>query len=284
MPHSKALSFDLPVTISIGPQRSATSWIDRYLRARGDICLPSGVKEIFYFDRHYDRGINFYKSHFIPKPNHRILSEITTTSFDFQDAPARVRNVWGTDIKLLCPLRRPIERSYSLYRHYLRYGLATGGLQDVCEDKPEILTSSHYARHLENWFNIFGQQSVQIMYLEDLKKNRTHFVHDLCARLDIPFISVEQNVANRYNGTALSRSGTIARFAQRGADWLRQHRIYGPINVAKAMGLKKIIFGYGDEADQYQKIPANDYEWLHDKLHGEIEKLEALIGPIPQWR
>lgn len=284
MAHPDLKSFDCPVTISIGPQRSATSWIDRYMRARGDVCLPSGVKEIFYFDRHYDRGIGFYKSHFNLKPGHRMIGEITTTSFDFKDAPLRVRDTWGSDIKLLCPLRHPVERSYSLYRHYLRYGLAMGSLQDVCEDKPEILKSSYYADHLENWLSVFNQKQVQIIYMEDLQRNRGRFVKNLCALLGIPHISVEDNIANRYNSSVISRSGKVASAAQMGADWLRKHRLYGVINAAKALGLKKMIFGNGDfDADNY-KLSAPDHAWLSEKLKGEVDKLEALIGPIPQWR
>lgn len=109
-PQSSA-KFDRPFALSMGPQRSATSWLDRYLRMRGDVCLPRGVKEVFFFDRYFHRGFGFYKRHYTPNSKHSLIMEISTTSFDHPEAPSRVYKIFGDQITLICPLRHPVERS-----------------------------------------------------------------------------------------------------------------------------------------------------------------------------
>ncbi len=88
------LFFDKNFALSIGPQRAGARWIDRYLRGRGDVCLPTHVKEIFYFDRHFERGPEFYFGHFRYLPQHKIGVEVTTTAFDHPEAPARVHQMF----------------------------------------------------------------------------------------------------------------------------------------------------------------------------------------------
>ena len=108
---SKEPLFPVPFALLIGPQRAGTTWVDRYLRSREDICLPDQVKEIFFFDRNYDRGLDFYKSHFKPDKNHRLIMEITATAFDHPQAPQRIYDTFGKNIRLICPLRHPVIRS-----------------------------------------------------------------------------------------------------------------------------------------------------------------------------
>src|SRR5262245_58826198 len=114
--------FGKPAALSIGPQRCGTSRIHDYFKARGDVCLPD-VKEIFYFDRHFQRGPEFYAEHFKIEPQHRLVMELTTTAFDNPDAPDHVHTLFGTDVKLICPLRNPVERSKAIYADYIKYGL-----------------------------------------------------------------------------------------------------------------------------------------------------------------
>ena len=278
------MTFKNPFALSIGPQRSGTSWLDRYLRERGDVCVPEDVKEIFYFDRHYDRGFSFYQSHFKEKDDQNLTIEITTTSFDQKGAAERVFETFGNDINLICPLRHPVVRSYSLYLHYLRYGIVFGSLQEACEQNPQIIESSRYSKHLEKWFNAFGKDKISVLFQEDLENDQIKYVQDACKALNLEYIEPSEEISGRFNATTYSNSGFIARLAQNTADFLREHRLYVIVNVGKAMGLKKVIFG-GDNPDaQKTTIPEEDRVWLEEQLGDEITQLESMIGEIPQWK
>ena len=221
MSASSSSLFSLPFALLMGPQRSGTAWVDRYLRSRGDVCLPRDVKEVFYFDRNYERGSEFYTSHFHPEEGHQVVSEITATSFDCPEAPKRVYEHFGKDIRLLCPLRHPIIRSYSLYLHYLRYGIATGTLEEAARQVPQILTSSHYAAHLKRWFDLFGQENIKIIYQEQLENNEDEFIKGLCGGLGIPFQEPPAEAQGRYNITTFSKYGPLALFGSKNSRFLK---------------------------------------------------------------
>ncbi len=276
--------FSRPFALFIGPQRAGTTWVDRYLRSRGDVCLPEDVKEIFYFDRNFDRGVEFYTSHFQPQDKHQLIMEITATSFDHPDAPERVLDVCGTDIKLICPLRHPVIRSYSLYLHYLRYGIVQGSLQEAVKQEPQILSSSFYAQHIGRWFDIFGKDNITFLFQEELENNQHDFVKKLCAGLNIDFVPPAEEVQGRYNITTFSKFGWIAATSQKCADILRYYKLYAIINFAKSIGLKRIIFGKERPDARKNNMPTEDYQWLMQELGSEIEKLETILGyRINRW-
>ena len=276
--------FPLPFALLIGPQRAGTTWVDRYLRSRGDICLPEEVKEVFFFDRNYDRGADFYKSHFNITDQHALAMEITATSFDHPYAPQRVYDLCGPDIKLICPLRYPIVRSYSLYLHYLRYGIVRGSLEEAIKQEPQILSSSHYSEHLKRWFDVFGKDNITVLFQEELEKNQKQFVTNLCDGLGIEFIPPVQAVQGRYNITTFSKFGPLAAITQKTADVLRYFKMYWVINLGKAIGLKRLIFGKECPDAKRGGIPEDDYELLMDHLYGEVTKLERLLGhKIELW-
>ncbi len=268
----------------MGPQRAGTTWVDRYLRERGHICMPEEVKEVFFFDRNFKRGTDFYKSHFKPETDDLLAMEITATSFDCPEAPLRIHNIFGKKLKLICPLRHPIIRSYSLYLHYLRYGIVKGSLQEAVEQVPQIIESSHYAEHLTRWFDTFGRENITILYQEELESDQNSFVAKLCTALSIPFVEAPNEVSGKYNITSYSKFGPLALFAQNFADILRKYRLYFVINIAKSMGLKKVIFGEERPEINKNKIPKEDWDWLNSKIGDEIQKYETLIGkPVTLW-
>ena len=277
--------FDRPFVLFMGPQRSGTSWLDRYLRVRGDMCLPSDVKEVFFFDRDFDQGIQSYTSHFHPQKTHKLVAEISTTSFDNKHAPKRVFDVFSNDVKLICPLRHPIIRSYSLYLHYLRYGLVQGTLQEACSQQPQILESSRYADNIKSWLEFYDLKDIHIIYQEDLENDQDAFIGQVCDLLDLPYIEPSDELRERYNVTTYSKSGAIAGFAQKGADWLRRHHIYFIINFAKSLGLKRVIFGKEKPDASKSTISDEDYAFLSKELGPEIKKLEELLGhSIDIWK
>lgn len=266
----------------MGPQRAGTSWLDRYMRSRGDICMPGGVKEIFFFDRHYERGQDFYRGHFKPAAKHRLVMEISTTSFDTAGAARRVRETFGPGIRLLCPLRHPVTRSYSLYQHYKRYGIVSGNLQQACEQNPQILSSSYYARHLEEWLDQFDINAIHFVFQEDMENDLAAFVTAVCNALQVPVMLPTAETSRRYNSAAAAPIPVLARAAHHGASWLRRYQLYPVINAAKSLGFKHAILGV-EKPDTQNPIPAEDRAWLEDRLFGQAERIEKIIGPVAAW-
>lgn len=279
----QSLFLNRPFVFFIGPQRCGTTWIDQYLRQRGDVCLPAEVKETFFFDRYFDRGVSFYKSLFLPSSGQRVCAEVSTTVFDASEGPTRVRSVIGEEVRLICPLRHPVERSYSLYRHYLRYGLVTGSLQEACEQIPQIITSSYYADHLRNWLSCFPRENFHFLFQEDLNTDPLYYARSLCEAMELPYQEAPRRLQARVNGRVGARHRFMALAAQKVAEALRHYRLYSVINFAKALGVKTLVFGNQNTTDQDGVMSADERAWLDERLVGEVQKLEEIIGPIPQW-
>lgn len=270
--------FPIPFGLLMGPQRAGTTWVDRYLRSRADICLPEEVKEVFFFDRNFDRGGDFYKSHFKLKSSDKLAMEITATSFDCLDAPSRVEEMFNQDIKLVCPLRHPITRTYSLYLHYLRYGIVRGSLREAVQQVPQIIDSSRYTTHLKRWFDVFGKENITLLFQEELESDQISFVKKLCKGLGVEFIEPSEEIQGRYNITTFSKFGPVALVSQKIADVLRYYRLYFIINFAKSIGIKKLIFGKERPDAKKDNIPEGDLKWLKQQIGQEASKFEEFIG------
>lgn len=276
--------FDKPFVLFMGPQRTGSTWLHRYLEAHQHVCVPDAVKEVRFFDREFGRGSAFYEDHFKITPLHARIAEVSTTAFDCEDAPQRVYDILGADVQLVCPLRHPVARSYSLYRHHLRYAKATGTLQEACAQVPRLLTSSHYADHLKRWFDVFSPEQIKVMFYEDFESDQDEYLRNICAVMGVDFYSVPENLVEKVNVSTQGRIHVLAALAQNGADWLRTNRLYGVINFAKELGLKELVFGKEQFKVSSTQMSDEEREWLDAQLGDEVQKLEELIGPIPQWR
>lgn len=276
---------EIPFAIFIGPQRAGTSWLYRYFQSRADICSSDEIKELFFFDFNFEQGEKYYFSHFKPKPEHSLAVEVSATYFAHPDAPKRIYEYFGDDIKLVCPLRHPVIRSYSLYLHYKRYGLVEGTLKEACEAKPEILITSHYTKHIQNWMDVFDKNTIHFCFQEDLARNQNAYVSGICSHLNIPFDNpIEEKISGYHNVATQPPIQFLANIAQKTAHKLRQLRLYWVINLAKKIGLKALIFGPEQSSSVSNQIPEPDRAYLEEKLQGQIKALENMLGhKIPEW-
>ncbi len=213
--------FDKPVALTIGPQGCGVPWIYDYMEARGDVCLPATAREIFYFDRHYQRGPEFYAEHFKPEPKHKIIMELTTTAFDNPEAPDQVFKLLGADVKLICPLRHPVERSKAVYADYARYGLVRGGIEKAVEEVPQILYASRYAERLEPWFVQFGRENIHIVFYETLESDPDAFAAEFCALAGLDFMPPRpKNIWQRFTGLIKPLPEEVSLLSSREEKWL----------------------------------------------------------------
>ena len=50
--------------VGVGPQRTGTSWLHAQLSRHSRLCFPRRVKETFFFDERFHKGLEWYWSHF----------------------------------------------------------------------------------------------------------------------------------------------------------------------------------------------------------------------------
>ena len=264
--------------------KCGTSWIQSCLESRSDVCLPRGVKETFYFDRHYRRRqLDWYAEHFrLAGPDQTIL-EIAPTYFHAAGIVDRVAEALGP-IPIVITLRDPVARAFSLYRHMRRYGMtrrATFG--EALIHHPEIIESSRYATHLRRWQDRFGTSRVRVVWMETLRRDPFAFANQVCSALDIARPTDPDALPGRINEATIPRHHAVATAGRWAGDLLRRHRLYRPIEIAKSLGIKPLFFGTAEPSPIRQSPPSateSEIERFRNLLGNEWPQIESLKPPI----
>lgn len=274
---------NLPDSLVIGPQKAGTTWIHCYLQSRGDVCLPEGVKETMFFDRYYGKGKAWYADHFQPQAAMQRTIEVAPTYFHHEEAPKRIHEMLGL-IPLVCTLRDPSKRSFSLYLHMRRYGMTScTDFREAASKHPEIIGTSLYATHLKRWIGAFGREKLLILLQEDLAEQQQDYTRMLCDHLNLPFEQPGVLLQERINAATLPPSPLLAKFGQGVADRLRSAGLYPIINWAKQMGLKSLFFGTSGRA--MPALSADERRWAVAQFQNEIDELEVILQrDLSRWR
>jgi hypothetical protein len=270
----------LPTALVIGAQKAGTSWIDEYLRQRGDVVLPKRVKETFFFDRNFDRGIEWYSRHF--PPDYSDCIEVAPSYMNDPKTPQRIQSTLG-QIPLICSLREPVQRTWSLYLHMRRYGMTRLPFGAALDEHPELLQSGRYADRLSPWFELFGADRMHVMIYEELQTDPQAFADDVSRAVGLPARDISADLRKPVNAAALPRSSSLAALGQWSADQLRRAGWYPMVNMAKNLGLKHLFFG-GGRLDAIE-LGATDRRRVQAYFAPELDRLERLLGrPLETWR
>ena len=273
----------LPNCVVIGPQKAGNSWIDEYLRTRDDVGVSEGVTELYFFDSQYERGLDWYAKHFKKTTCDRIV-EVAPTYFDDENAPRRIHQDLG-DVPIVCTVRHPAKRAFSLYLHLRRYGLTNAQtFREAVEQESCIDASSQYATQLKRWIDVFGKDRVCVLFMETLVADCDAYVRQLCEHIDIPFYGVAPELNRPVNEAALPIDGRIARAALRVTSTMRYFGLYRLIALLRPLGLKELFFGNPKTA-KLPKISDDEMAWYSLRMESEIAELESMLQvDLSHWK
>ncbi|MEM8550081.1 MAG: sulfotransferase domain-containing protein [Verrucomicrobiota bacterium] len=273
MPDTRKLSF-----IGLGPQRTASSWLDKRLRDHPRLRLPAMVKETMFFDERYDKGMDWYWSHFEQPEEDVLYGEIAPTYFDVDEVRQRIKVYEG--LKLIINLRNPIARAYSLYNLHLVKGRVEGDYFSAISQMPRIETSGAFSRLCPQWEEAFGQDNVLYLVQEDIIDDPQKSIDRVTDFLGIEAISLGAEAKERFNKSYKPRYPTLAKWSGPLTTRLREYRLHYVVEFAKKLGMKKILHGGEDN-----RMPKEVFEHLA-KVHAEdITYVEERLGcSFPQWR
>jgi hypothetical protein len=253
--------------------KCGTSWIHDYFEDRGDICLPNGIKETFYYDRHPQRGIAWYEKHFahFDATQHKAIIEVAPSLFHVSDtaAPHILRELG--DIAVVITLRDPIKRAWSHYQHMAR-GYTTLPLKEAVEKFPEIVDASRYSVHMPVWQKHFSK--ITVLQQSGLVDDAEGYVEALSNGLNLPVAAAGDLATQRSNEATVPRSYLLARAGRYGARAFRYLGLYSVVNAMKNAGLKGLFYGGGSAGPQ---APSNeDLAFLEAALSTEVLFLASL--------
>lgn len=267
--------------VAVGPQRTGTTWLYECLRAHPQLCFAQGVKETFFLDEQFHKGWEWYGSHFRHRLNGQLCAEVGSTYFDI---PETTKRLWehNPDCRIIINLRDPAARSFSLYLHHKKRGRLHCDFPDAIKKMPRIIQSSHYQTHLRRWIETFGQEQIHIVLQEDIAAAPEQVLERLYRFAGIAQVPPPAVAWERVNPASLPSLPVLARFATRAGELLRGRHLYGPIELAKRLGLKRV---YSGTQEGLPMLEPDIRKALIKEFEPDITYVEVLLRrPLPEWR
>ncbi|XP_054714129.1 heparan sulfate glucosamine 3-O-sulfotransferase 3A1-like [Uloborus diversus] len=165
----------LPGAIIIGVKKGGTRALLEILRLHPDVVAPG--PEIHFFDRHYKKGLQWYRSQMPVSVDGQLTMEKTPGYLVTPGAPQRIANM-SRNLLLLLVVRDPVTRALSDYAQAsskrpqdtrtfedMAFRNASTGLVDADWTAIRI---GQYAKHLERWMRFFPLSQIHVVSGERL--------------------------------------------------------------------------------------------------------------------
>jgi hypothetical protein len=272
----------LPSFFIVGPPRTGTSWLHTVLSE--DAALSYPTKETRFFDKHFDRGLEWYGSHYRRVAVGRTIGEVAPTYFASPEARERIARLIPR-AKIVCTFRNPVDRVVSLYRLKRAYGLIRWGFDEALTRDPELLESSRYAAHLKEWKRTFGDAQVMVTVQEDLEVDPQSYLDKVVDFVGVPRRQLRPSQLRRVLSSedlAEPRSYYWTRGGMLLADWARARKLDSIVAAAKRFGGLKLFVGGGRGFGQ---LSASQREKLRELFRPEVDELETILNrSLAAWK
>ncbi|XP_017312375.1 heparan sulfate glucosamine 3-O-sulfotransferase 3A1 [Ictalurus punctatus] len=154
-------SKEFPQAVIIGVKKGGTRALLEFLRVHPDVRAVGA--EPHFFDRFYDKGLEWYRNLMPRTLEGQITMEKTPSYFVTREAPQRIFHM-NRNTKLIVVVRDPVTRAVSDYTQTLSKNPGLPSFQNLVfknSSKGLIDTSwsavriGIYSKHLENWLRYF---------------------------------------------------------------------------------------------------------------------------------
>ena len=262
----------LPNFIYIGPDKAGSSWLHDVLIEHPQVFMTP-AKDLYFFDRYYDKGVDWYASHFEKASDQRIVGEVCQDYLFHPDAAARIANTLDA-ARFMVTLRDPVDRAFSSYLYMLKMGQQPGTFSEaLAGGRPELIEHGRYGTGLARFADRFGDDSIYVAVFDDLVADPVEFVDRLFQWLGVdPFVLSDELLESRLPASK-ARSAPLARLARAAADWTREHNGAEMVGRVKRSRLVQRAL-YKPLRDKPQMDPA-DVAAIRRRLSNEMELVEA---------
>ncbi len=199
----------LPNFLGLGGNRCGSTWLAHNLARHEEVFLPR-KKELHFFDKEYEKGLDYYESQFSGWAGEPAVGEVTPAYFYSDELAQRIKaDLPG--VKLFVSLRNPVDRAYS---HYWRM-IASGALdesmtfEEALQEKELILSNGENQRHLQRYYELFDAEDLLVLFFDDIKRRPESVLTDLFG-----FLGVDSNLDGNFTSQPVNSSSGYVRLGQ----------------------------------------------------------------------
>lgn len=210
-----------PDVLGIGAQKCASSWLHAVAGSHPEIGL-SDPKEVDFFSYYYDRGYQWYETHFPQTPGARVYFECSPSYFYDPRAPGRAA-AYRPDMKILALLRDPVKRAFSNHMHEIIKGhVPPCTFEEGLKNNPVYLEQGRYATHLSHWFDSFPRNQIKVMFAEEIAADPASAAADVFGFFGVDPDFQSAILHERRNESDRPRFPALRTGLRAGGDWLRR--------------------------------------------------------------
>lgn len=279
-----------PNFIGIGVQKCATAWLYNILADHPQISLAmpeDGDKDTKFFSYFYDRGFEWYESHF-KNCEGDVVGEYSTSYFYDINAPERIYD-YSPDMKLIVSLRHPVERTFSNHKHEITLGRISGDnmiFENGLKNNPMYLHQSLYYTHLSRWLKYFTKEQIFIIIVDDLKKNPEEVAQNIYKFLGVNYEYKPFMLTQRLHETRIPKNIFFESLIKKISSFFRWVGGGNLIDFLKSKGVIRIIrkINSKSEEDVFSPMEDKTRTYLLNYFIEENEKLSVLINrDLSNW-
>jgi hypothetical protein len=265
----------LPNFLYVGPDKAGSSWVHEMLLKHPDVFLTP-AKDLYYFDRYYDRGLEWYSSQFEDARDEKIVGEVCQDYLFHPEAAARIRSTLGP-VKVMVSLRDPVERAWSSYLYMRKHGIGPDTFGEALRTRPELLEHGRYATGLDRFLELFPREHVHVALFDDLVADPQSFIDGVTDFLEVAPLPLTEKDREARLPAAKARSVLLASAARRSADWVREHD--GALLVGKVKRSPLVQRTLYRPLDRRTVRPApDDVLTVRSALASEVDALDRTFG------
>ncbi len=234
----------LPTFLGVGVPRAGTTWLHTCLTSHPDVYMPVRRKEIRFFDRHFEQGLEWYEEFFCPddeSASYRAIGEISPQYLYDDACPARIAST-VPDVKLLLMLRHPVDRAYSNYGFTVQRAKYRASFDEFVEARPSVLERGFYSRYLKRFLEQFERRRILALLFEETFADLDATRAKLAAFLGIDAARFPSDAgASRVNPSSVPSLGAVSGLAVKTGRRLRRLGLEPAVDVARRLGIQRVI-------------------------------------------
>ncbi|MGB0524009.1 MAG: sulfotransferase domain-containing protein [Flammeovirgaceae bacterium] len=209
-----------PNIFIIGVAKCGTTTLHNHLDSFSEVCM-SNPKEPFFFECEYEKGLDYYqKTYFSHWNQEQLIGESRHRNMYLPYIPQRILET-NPQAKLIAILREPASRAYSHWWHLYSRGLEKLSFKKAieedlkrieagkrfhnqeevdaycaCPDNVQFyrtyVDSGYYYEQLMRYYQIFENEQIKVLFLEDLKHNPAAVLNELRLFIGLPALQREE--------------------------------------------------------------------------------------------
>ena len=271
----------MPDFLFIGPDKAGSSWLFEVLqRVEGVFVAPA--KDLYYFDRYYHLGPDWYASQFVGGRGAGAVGEISH-DYLFSSIAAQRICLDIPKVKLIVSLREPVSRMFSHYLYLRRSGLAAAGFADALDGCPELIEKSSYGKHLKNYMEFFPREQIHVAWFDQLVDDPLSYLNGILRFLSAPQVD-KVPVAGPVRPASAARSAALARIAKAGAEITRHFGMPRLVSSVKHNRLVSGLLYQEFRPEERPRMTADERVKAADLLRSDVRLLEVVLGKeLPDW-